>query len=224
MNHYQVPPLSAFTPVERRLIARLRTPLDVQRWLNRLPYNTEKRGETLRGFRQVARRRNAHCLEAVLFAACVLEQHGYPPLMLSFESADYLDHVLFVYRKNGRWGTVARSRDPGLHGRKPVFGTPRALSMSYFDPYIDWTGSITGYALSDLRDLGSYDWRFSRRNVWKVERFLIKVKHKKVQGSKTRIKRMRARYDEYVTRTGKKPLYYAGRETWTEIPGEFLRR
>ena len=54
----------------------------------------------------------------------------------------------------GRWGSVARSRDPGLHGRKPVFATPRALALSYVDPYVDYTGRVTGYAVVDLRD----DW------------------------------------------------------------------
>ena len=43
------------TPAERRLVQRLRTPLAVQRWLNALPYNTEKGGETLRTFRGVVR-------------------------------------------------------------------------------------------------------------------------------------------------------------------------
>src|SRR5437588_8096250 len=101
-----------FSPRERRLIARLRTPLQVQRFLNRLPYNEEPHGRaTLRSFRGVVREGSAHCLEAALFAATVLEQHGYPPLVLSFESIDELDHVIFVYRQNGRWGSVARSRD-----------------------------------------------------------------------------------------------------------------
>ena len=51
----------AFTPRERRLIARLRTPLAVQRYLNRLPYNTEPApgGATLRSFRGVVRARLA---------------------------------------------------------------------------------------------------------------------------------------------------------------------
>src|SRR6185312_8572155 len=62
-----------FTPAERRLILGLRTPAKVQRWLNRLPYNGERHGETLRSFRQVVRHRTAHCLEAALFAACALE-------------------------------------------------------------------------------------------------------------------------------------------------------
>jgi hypothetical protein len=108
------PPRAAFTPGERRLVDRLRTPLAVQRWLNALPYNTEPGGETLRTFRGVVARGTAHCLEAALFAAVVLEQHGHPPLLLSFESQDRLDHVIFIYRGDGGWGSVARSRDPGL--------------------------------------------------------------------------------------------------------------
>ena len=58
----------------------------MQRWLNALPYNVEDGGETLRTFRGVVAHGTAHCLEAALFAAVVLEQHGSPPLLLSFES------------------------------------------------------------------------------------------------------------------------------------------
>jgi hypothetical protein len=215
------PPL-AFTPAERRLIRRLRTPDAVQRYLNRLPYNTERRGDTLRSFRQVVRHKTAHCLEAALFAACVLEQHGYPPLLLTFESVDHLDHVLFLYRKGGRWGTVARSRDPGLHGRKPTFKTLRALALSYFDEYVDATGCIEGYASYDLNKLGRYDWRFARRNMWALERALIDVPHRRVRFSQTYVDRMRARYLAYREKHGKKPLFYKGRRKWKPIPKEFL--
>ena len=212
-----------FTPSERRLIARLDTPLKVQRYLNRLPYNMEPAGQdTLRSFREVLRHRKAHCLEAALFAACVLEQHGYPPLVLSFESVDGLDHVLFVYRRAGRWGSVARSRDPGLHGRKPVFRSPRALAMSYFDEYIDPTGCLEGYGVVDLRNLGDYDWRFARRNMWTVERFLIDAPHHRIRSSNRRVRAMRARYLAYREKYEKKPLFYRGRSRWTEIPREFL--
>ena len=216
------PPLANFTLAERRLIGRLRTPLDVQRFLNRLPYNIEPLGDTLRSFRQVLRRRTAHCLEAALFAASVLEQHGYPPLVMSLESADYLDHVIFVYREAGRWGSVARSRDPGLHGRKPAFGTPRALALSYFDGYVDYTGSLTGYAVADLGALGRYDWRLSRRNVWAVERFLLRVRHERLPRRPKRVKAFRERYRAFREAYGQKPLFYAGRDRWTPIPKEFL--
>ena len=215
----------SLTPRERRLIARLRTPLDVQRYLNRLPYNTEPPpgGATLRSFRGVVRHGCAHCLEAALFAAVVLEQHGYPPLVLSFESIDELDHVIFVYRHKGRWGSVARSRDPGLHGRRPLFATPRALALSYVDPYVDFTGRVTGYAVVDLGVMGTYDWRLSDTNIWKVERMLLDYPHKRIRTSDARFKRLRARYRAFRTvNPGHKPLYYEGRERWTELPKEFL--
>ena len=156
-----------FSARERRLVARLNTPAAVQRYLNDLPYNQEPGGRaTLRSFRAVVREGCAHCLEAALFAAVVLESHGYPPLVLSFESIDQLDHVIFVYRRGGRWGSIARSRDPGLHGRQAVFATPRALALSYFDPYIDYTGRVTGYAVVNLAEaMGTYDWRLSSGNV-----------------------------------------------------------
>ena len=214
----------AFTAAERRLIGRLRTPLRVQLFLNRLPYNTEPppRRDTLRSFHQVLRHGKAHCLEAALATACILEQHGYPILVMSLASADKLDHVLFVYRHRGRWGSVARSRDPGLHGRKPVFRSARALAESYCDPYIDYTGALTGYAVYDLRRLGNYDWRLSRRNVWTAERKLLRIPHKKIKRSRPRVRRLRAQYREYLKKHKKKPLYYSGRENWTPIPKHFL--
>ena len=210
------------TGAERRIVARLRTPLAVQRWLNALPYNDERGGETLRTFRGVVRTGTAHCLEAAITAATILEQHGYPPLVLSFESIDLLDHVIFVYRTSTGWGSVARSRDPGLHGRKPAFRTPRALALSYVDAYVDFTGGIKAYGVADLRALGGYDWRLSETNVWKVERMLLEWPHRPIRPSRRRIDRLRHRYRAFRETHGYKPWkYYKGRERWTELPQVF---
>ena len=220
------PPSLTFTPRERRLVERLRTPAAVQRFLNALPYNTEPPPgrATLRSFRGVVARQTAHCLEAVLTAAVVLEQHGYPPLALSFESVDQLDHVLFVYRDRGRWGSVARSRDPGLHGRKPVFQTARALAVSYVEPYVDFTGRITGYAVVDLRGLGRYDWRLSTRNVWKVEQMLLAHAHRPIHTPDHRIDAWRERYRDFMARfPGRTPMFFEGRDRWSELPARFRR-
>jgi hypothetical protein len=213
----------AFTPAERRLIRGLRTPAAVQRYLNELPYNKEPDGATLRSFRSVVRHGAAHCLEAALAAAVILEQHGYPPLVLSFESIDELDHVIFVYRTPNGWGSIARSRDPGLHGRKPVFATPRALALSYVDPYVDFTGRVTAYEVVDLRvAMGSYDWRLSDRNVWKVERVLLDWPHRPIRTSNRRIADLRKRYRQHMRdHNGRKPIYYRGRERWMPLPTEF---
>jgi hypothetical protein len=219
------PVRAQFTPRERRLIERLRTPAAVQQYLNELPYNQEPGGRaTLRTFRGVVRTGCAHCLEAALFAAVVLEQHGCPSLVLSFESIDRLDHVIFLYRRKGRWGSIARSRDPGLHGRRAVFATPRALALSYFDPYIDFTGRLTGYAVVDLaRVMGTYDWRLSPGNVWKVERVLLDYPHRRIRSSDARVRALRRRYRAYrAAHQGRKPLFYRRRDRWMPLPAEFL--
>ena len=219
------PPRLSFTAAERRIVNCLRSPLAVQRWLNALPYNNEKGGETLRSFRGVVQRGTAHCLEAALSAAVILEQHRYPPLVLSFESIDLLDHVIFVYRGPHGWGSVARSRDPGLHGRRPVFATPRALALSYFDPYIDFTGRVKAYAVVDLRVLGNYDWRLSEANVWKVERLLLEWPHRRIASSKARERRWRVRYRAFREAHDYKPWrFYPRRDRWTELPADIRRR
>ena len=218
-------PRLPFTAAERRVIARLRTPAAVQGWLNDRPYNQEQGGETLRSFRGVVRTGTAHCLEAALSAAVILEQHRYPPLVLSFESIDLLDHVIFVYRTTGGWGSVARSRDPGLHGRKPVFATPRALALSYYESYIDFTGRVKAYGVVDLRIMGSYDWRLATTNVWKVEQMLIDWPHRSIRTSDARADAMRRRYRAFREAHGYKPWkYYKGRERWMPLPGEFRKR
>lgn len=213
------PPREAFTSREWAIIKRYRTPEQVHRFLRSLPYNHETRGETLRSFREVIRRRTAHCLEAALTAAVILEQHGCPPLVLSFESKDNLEHVIFVFRRRGRWGSVARSRDAGLHGRRPVFRSIRALAWSYYDPYVDWTGRLTGYQLVDLRDLGDYDWRFARRNMWKVERLLIDIPHRRMPSSDRRYRRLLRRFLAYRARhpTGPVIEIYAQRARWMPL-------
>ena len=216
------PALGAFTGAEQRVIRRLKTPAAVQHFLNELPYNKELSGETLRSFRGVIRHGTAHCLEAALSAAVILEQHGYPPLVLSFESIDHLDHVIFVYRTTTGWGSVARSRDPGLHGRRPVFTTPRNLALSYVDPYVDFTGRVTAYAVVDLRVMGTYDWRLADVNVWKVERMLLDWPHRKIRTSNRRFARWRARYRAFRKQfPDRKPIFYPRRDRWTPLPQEF---
>ena len=159
-------------------------------------------------------------MEAALAATVMLEQHGYPPLVLSFESIDELDHVLFVYRYRGRWGSIGRSRDPGLHGRRPVFQTPGALARSYVEPYIDYHGRVTGYTVVDIRALlGNYDWRLSSQNVWKAERVLLEAPHRPIRSSDARFEHLRRKYAEFrSTHDDRKPLYYRNRHTWSELP------
>jgi hypothetical protein len=218
-----IPSREQFTAREWRIIRRLNTPLKVQRWLNDLRYNAEEGGGTQRSFRSVVRTRTAHCMEAALFAAVVLEQHGYPPIVMSIESKDWLDHVVFLYQERGRWGAIGRSRDPGLHGRKPVFRSARDVALSYVEGYVDYSGRVRGYGVVNLAEaLPHYDWRFSTKNIWKVEQLLIDWPHKKIRTSDAKYRALLKRYTAYRERYGRKPWrYYRGREKWFPLPAEF---
>jgi hypothetical protein len=209
------PTKSDFTAEEWKVIQKYRTPEQVQNFLRSLAYNREKGGKTCISFRGVIKKGKAHCLEGAIAAAVILEQHGYPPIFVSIESQDYLDHVLFLYKVNGKYGSVARSRDIGLHGRKPAFRTVRDLVMSYFDAYVDKTGRLIGYGVTDLNDLGNYDWRLSERNVWKVEHHLQNIPHKPLHGSESRYQKDLRLYlkfhEQYPDRS---PDYFANKHLW----------
>ncbi|MGH9395353.1 MAG: hypothetical protein ACRD18_00695 [Terriglobia bacterium] len=212
---WRPPPRRAFHPAEWAIIQGLRTPRLIQRYLRAMPYNWEKGGETLRTFRGVVKSGTAHCLEAALATATVLEQHGYPPLLLDLESQDLLDHVLFLFRGKTGYGTVARSRDAGLHGRKPVFRSLRALVRSYVDPYVDGSGRIVGYGVLDLRSLRRCDWRLSSRHAWAVQRALIAMPHRKLKTSDRRYRSMLRQFHAFREKHPRRPVtFYSNRHLW----------
>jgi hypothetical protein len=209
------PGRESFTKKEWRLIQSLRKPAEVQRYFSSMPYNWERHGSTLRSFREVVTSGEAHCLEAAVGAAVILEQHGYPPLLMDIESQDLLDHVIFVFQQDGLWGSIGRSRDIGLHGRKPLFRSLRDLTWSYFDPYVDMSGRIKGYGVTSLYDLGNYDWRFSARKMSKIENHLRELPHRPLRSSDKRYERLHARYKKYKQRyPDRSPTYYDNRHQW----------
>lgn len=181
--------------ITEKLAQKLKTPRQVQAYLRGLPYNREKKGETLFSAEAGLRRGRLHCFEAAFAAAAILEHHGYPPLVVSLESKDDLDHVIYVFKAKNLWGAVARSRDEGLHGRPPRYRSLRDLAWSYYDPFVDKSGKITAYQVAHLDDCGA-DWRASQRNVWKAEKYLIDLKHVPLKSSRTRYKKLLKDYLE----------------------------
>jgi hypothetical protein len=175
----------------------------VQAWLNHLPYNTETGAETLRSFRGVVRSGRAHCLEAALSAATILEQHRYPPLVLSFESIDLLDHVIFVYRgpcrMEGRWRVArpgparaaagVRRRAPGpelLRGLHRLHRPGRHTPSSICGCWADTTGGCRRETYGRWNRL--LDWRTAR-----------------LPSADARADRMRRRYVAFREAHGYKP-------------------
>ncbi len=174
------------------LAKKYRTPRAVQRYITSLEYNkTDSVKSALMGVKTSS----VHCLEGAFIAAAILERYGFPPIIMSLESIDRLDHVIYVFKKNGLWGAVAQSSDRGLRGRAPVFKSLRSLAYSYFDPYIDETGCVRAYQIAHLDETGT-DWRTSYRDLKKAEDYLIYVKHIKINYSKKRHFKLRARWNK----------------------------
>lgn len=134
------------TAAERRVFARLDAPLKIQAYLDGLTYSPEDR---YRCPRSVIADRMAHCFDGAVFAAAALRRLGHRPLVVDLLPTDRDDdHLLAVFRQDGRWGAVAKSNFTGLRYREPVYHSLRELAMSYFEHYYNLPGERTlrGYA------------------------------------------------------------------------------
>jgi hypothetical protein len=86
---------------------------------------------------------------------------------------------------------------------------------SYFDPYVDFSGRLKGYGLTTLYQLGNYDWRFSSRNMSKIEDHLRSIPHKPLRSSEKRYEKLLTRYHAYKKRfPDRSPSYYESRAKW----------
>lgn len=165
---------------EFQLLRKLSTPEKIQKYLDDLPYNKERNGETCYSPRLVIRNNTAHCFEAALFAAAALRVGGRPPLILDLESVRDDDHVIAVYRSDGCWGAIAKSNYAGLRFRSPVYRTLRELALSYFEHYYNLKGEKTLRAYSrpvSLARFDSIDWMTSEKPLWAIPEFLVDIKH-----------------------------------------------
>jgi len=165
---------------ELAVYRRLTTPEKIQKYLDDLPYNKERDGETCRGPRRVIRDNTAHCFEAALFAAAALRMNGLLPLILDLEAIRDDDHVIAVYRTNGCWGAIAKSNYAGLRFRTQVYRTLRELALSYFEHYYNLDGEKTLRAYSRPVNLSRFDnigWMTAEEDLWVIPEYLVEISH-----------------------------------------------
>ena len=145
-----------WTPAECRLLARLKTPLDIQVWLNALPYDVKYRA---RSPRRVMRDRTAACFDGAMFAAAALRELGHQARLVNLRTWNDDDHVLAVFTVDGGWGAIAKSNTTVLRYREPVYRSLRELVMSYFEVYFNTVGQKTLRSYSRPLDLARLDAR-----------------------------------------------------------------
>ena len=173
---------SILTPPERALLKKLRTPQKVQDYLDTLPVNFERSGETYMSPRRVMRRKTAHCFEGALFCAAAVAFHGQVPLLMDLRttSGDE-DHVVALFKQYGRWGAVSKTNHSILRYRDPVYESPRELAMSYFHEYLLWenrTKSLRAYSKPyDLSKFAPEKWVTAESELFWLVEALDKTRH-----------------------------------------------
>ena len=162
-------------PELAKAFKKLDSPQKIQAFLDSLPINLEKGGQTLRSPLRVLQSKKAHCLEAALLAAAAFWWHRQRPLLLDLKTTkDDLEHVVALFKNRGHWGAISKTNHAVLRYREPVYKTVRELAMSYFHEYFLEDGRKTMRSFSwpfDLRRYGTA-WLTAKDFLWQIERDL----------------------------------------------------
>ncbi len=156
------------SPTERRVFKKLKTPLDVQNYLDHFPINFELAGETIFSPRRALIEKKVHCVEGALFAAASLAYQGRTPYLLDIQTMPHDDdHVVALFKEGDRWGAISKTNHTILRWRDPVYKSVRELAMSYFHEYIVADGEKTMLTYSQPFDLSRFapDWVVAQEDL-----------------------------------------------------------
>jgi hypothetical protein len=166
-----------FTPSELRTLRALKTPVGIQRFLDRLLYNLDY---TARSPRKVLHERTGSCFEGAIFAAAALRVIGFPALIFDLEADCDTDHVLAIYRVRAHWGAIAASNFVGCRYREPVYRSLRELALSYFNIYFNLRFERTLRRYSRPVNLARFDhldWMTTEKPIWFIAEYLCEIPH-----------------------------------------------
>ena len=139
---------------ELSIIRSLTTPVRIQHYLDGIPYSADK---FYRSPRSVLRDRKAHCFDGAVFAAAMLRRIGFPPLIVDMQAVRDDDHVIAIFKRNGKFGAVAKSNFVGLRYREPIHRDIRELVMSYFPSFYNMNKEYSLRQFSVPLNLSQYD-------------------------------------------------------------------
>ncbi len=169
------------TKQEERLLRSLSTPVKIQDFLDSLPMNFEKKGETHMSPRRALAARKAHCVEGALIAALALWMHGEEPLIMDLTSKKHDDdHFVALYKRNGHWGAISKTNHATIRFRDPVYRTLRELALSYFHEwFMNTNGEKTLVSYSrplNMKTLGT-TWVTSEEELWEIDGIIDALPH-----------------------------------------------
>jgi hypothetical protein len=169
-------------PQQRELLSGLTSPEKIQAYLDGIAYSGE---DINRCPLRVLQDRKAHCYDGAFFAAAALRRIGYPPVVVDMipEPGRDDDHLLAIFRRDGRLGALAKSNFVGLRYREAIHRNLRELILSYFEDYFNVEGEKTLRAYTRPLNLGPFDrlgWEWSDAAVnavagrlWHLRRYAL---------------------------------------------------
>ncbi|MBU0998867.1 hypothetical protein KKG24_00970 [Patescibacteria group bacterium] len=168
-----------FTKKEESLIRKLNTPAKVQDFLDGLPFNFEKGGETLKSPLFTLRAKKAHCFEGALLGAFMLFRQGFRPYLIHLKATkEDFDHVIAPFKIKGFWGALSKTNHTVLRYREPIYKNIKELVMSYFHEYFLDNGQKTLRQYSALLNLNNFkNWAIQDIDLWQIDKKLDKIKH-----------------------------------------------
>lgn len=162
------------------IFKKLAAPAEIQDYLNTIPFNFEKDGETCRSVEESLGAGTAHCFEGALIAAYALERLGHKPLLLDLKTTtNDFEHVVALFKVDGCWGAISKTNHAVLRYREPVYKTIRELVMSYFHEYFlaDGRKTLRSYSKPfNLKKFGTH-WVDSKEPLWDIDRALDRSPH-----------------------------------------------
>lgn len=172
-----------------KILRTLNSPAKIQDFINKIPVNFEKDGkETCMSPLSVLKNKKCHCIEGAFLAAAAIWLNkigaGKPLVVDLRGTSDDFDHVIAVFKIDGKWGAISKTNHAVLRYREPVYRDIRELVMSYFHEYTDDKNAgkktLREYSLPfDLSVFGK-DWIFSDDDLWHIHDYLDRVKHHKI--------------------------------------------
>lgn len=166
-----------WTESESVCISQFRKPYHIQQFLDLVPYNPNAE---CRSPRLVIADQKAHCFEGALFAAAMLRELGYKPLIIDMMAENDDDHVIAVFKIRDCWGAIAKSNTTALRYREPVYRSIRELVMSYFDFYFNTLGDKSLRSYSRPVNLARFDrknWSQSDDDLEYIGNYLTGIIH-----------------------------------------------
>lgn len=179
-QHYYQTLLNEFSAKDRKDFLNLSTPALVQDYINAIPFNFEKNGETCKSPLAVVNTQSAHCMEGAMLAVFILGLHGIEGKLLHLLAVrPDDDHVIVVFKQGDRVGALSKTNHGVLRYREPVYKSVRELVMSYFHEYFLDTGEKTLRAYSRPVSLLRRDmtWVTSSEDLWSIDTLLDTARH-----------------------------------------------